>query len=153
MSGLFSLFCWWPEHHKSWYMTDLNSKDDALNMYFLQGNYKLPDHIHAVHVTSKKNPSSRIITLWSTHRLMSTRNLPGGKGQPVCKAYCCLWAECLENVGTLDVSQPSGPPRPGAGTALYLLQMSASEYYLLVNGLLCRLHSWHILTLDRLLVC
>jgi hypothetical protein len=34
------------------------------------------------------NPSSRTMALGSTHRLteMSTRNLPGGKGQPVRKA-------------------------------------------------------------------
>jgi hypothetical protein len=34
------------------------------------------------------NPSSRTMTLGLTQPLteMSTRNLPGGKGQPVCKA-------------------------------------------------------------------
>jgi hypothetical protein len=38
------------------------------------------------------NPSSRTTALWSTQSVtkMSTRNLPGGEGQPAYKADCHL---------------------------------------------------------------
>jgi hypothetical protein len=39
---------------------------------------------------------------------MSTRNLPGGKERPVCKADNLrhLWADCLENVGASTSHNP-----------------------------------------------
>jgi hypothetical protein len=52
------------------------------------------------------------MTLGSTQSLteISTRNRPGDKGRPARNAHN-LTADCLEN-GSLDVSQPSGPPQP-----------------------------------------
>jgi hypothetical protein len=50
--------------------------------------------------------------LWSTQLLteMSTRNLSGGKGRPACKAenVTAVWADCLENMGTLTSYNPMG---------------------------------------------
>jgi hypothetical protein len=66
------------------------------------------------------NPSSRIMTLESTQPLteMSTRNLPGGKGQLARKADN-LTAICPENVGALTSHNPMGlPPRPVTGADL-----------------------------------
>jgi hypothetical protein len=61
------------------------------------------------------------VALGSTKPLreMSTRNLPGSKGRPARKVdnptdIC----GCLENNGSLDVSQPYGPLRPVTGKAL-----------------------------------
>jgi hypothetical protein len=49
---------------------------------------------------------------------MSVRNLPGGKGRPARKAVNPTAVSRLSRRdGSLDVSQPCGPPRPIAGIA------------------------------------
>jgi hypothetical protein len=69
------------------------------------------------------NLSSRTMVLGSTQPVteMSTRNHPGGKGWLALKAdnLTAICSRLSRKCGSLDISQPCGPPRPVTEIALW----------------------------------
>jgi hypothetical protein len=67
---------------------------------------------------------------------MSTRNLPGGKGRPARKADSSPppVSRFSRKCGSLDVSQPYGPPQPVTRRALPFNDAATSANYMVSNG-------------------
>jgi hypothetical protein len=104
--------CFEPIYYLVSYMTSelvIKFLEDHVFSTFSYLFYSLQYHL----ILNWHNPSRPIIALGSTQPIieMSTRNLPGDKGRPACKAENLttnLWTDCLENVGASMSHNPMG---------------------------------------------
>jgi hypothetical protein len=79
------------------------------------------------------NPSSRTMALGSTQPLteMSTRNIPPGVEGAWSVRLTTLppsVSRLSKNCGSLDISQPCGPPQPFTGTVTFIPHVSISRH-------------------------